>query len=168
VFGRGIVQFLFRRTPCLGKLRMIPAANAGDEFTGRHRRRTFRYRLLEFRDRKSPLDATCFITRIHRGARVVYMCIEETGHNSSPSQVDRLCTRAKRHRLSHIEDSAVLDRERRPDNSASVHEFSIHEDKIDILCSLYRRGRNLRYCTKRPVSGSQCQSCKPVFDPFTS
>lgn len=48
---------------------------------------------------------------------------------------------------SHINDSAVLDRERRPDNSAPVHEFSIHEDKIDILCSLYKPGRNLRYCT---------------------
>ena len=69
--GRRGIQFRPRRPPRLGELRMVPAADAGDELTRRHRLGTPRDRLLKLGDRKRPLDAARLVSGVDPGARVV-------------------------------------------------------------------------------------------------
>ena len=86
--GGGLVQFRFRRPARLGKLRMVPAADAGDELSRRHRLRAPRDGFLKFGNRECSLDASRLIAGIDSGSRVVDVRIEETGNDSPAAKVD--------------------------------------------------------------------------------
>src|SRR5262245_16721450 len=125
MFRRGIVQFRLRRAPHFGKLRVVPAADAGDEFAWRHGLRAARDGLLKLGNRKRALNAARFVTGIDPGARVVHVRIEEAWNDGSSAQIDRLRARRKRHRLTDLQNASILYGDRGPDNSAAIDELAV-------------------------------------------
>ena len=113
VLRRSRVQLRLRRPSILGELRVVPAADAGDEGAWRDRRRALRDRLLQLGDRECAFDAARLVAGVDAGSRVVHVRIEQTGNDGASSQVDRARRGAERPRLADADDAAVLDRQRR-------------------------------------------------------
>ena len=130
VLRRGRVQLRLRRPSILGELRVVPAADAGDEGAWRDRRRARRDRLLQLGDRERSFDAACLVAGVDAGSRVVHVRIEQTGNDRASSQVDRARRRAKRPRLADADDAAVPDRQRRSHHAAAIDESSVGEEEI--------------------------------------
>jgi hypothetical protein len=64
----------------------------------------------------------------------MHVRVEETGHDGATAKVDGARGRAKLARLPDVDDAAVLDRQRRADDTAAVDEFAVREKKIGLPC----------------------------------
>jgi hypothetical protein len=75
--------------------------------------RALRDRFLQFRDRERTLDAPRFEARVHAGARVVHVRVEEAGHHGPTSEIDHARCATELTKLPDAVDPTVLDRQSR-------------------------------------------------------
>ena len=138
MFWSGGIQFRLRGPPGLSELRVVPSPDTGDKPSGRYQLDSARNRFLKFGNGESSLDAARLIASIDPCARVVHVSVEKTRNDSSSSNVNGLCSGNDCWRLTDVHDASIPDRQRRPNDTSAIYEFSIRENKIANAVGLLR------------------------------